>query len=135
MPPCARTHSLEASETILRHRRHRDKALLIGLEYRVHDGPETVAPLTGIHEDIRQFEEHLIEHEFYEPENITVLLDDGVGLIRGHQHSASQDADPVQYKLNKPNRQTIVSSLTLSPHADVACAHDSLVAARVPSSR
>ncbi|GJE85399.1 hypothetical protein PsYK624_014780 [Phanerochaete sordida] len=99
-------HFRQASEDILRGRRHRDKALLIGLEYQVHGNPERVPPLTGIHNDILAFRKYLVEHELYEPDNIIVLLDDGVGDIYGDGRSPGMDDD--LYKLHMPNRQTIL---------------------------
>ena len=77
-----------SSSTFLRDRRS-DKALLIGLEYRLERN-EDVSSITGVHDDVRKFKKHLISHEGYLPENITVLLDDGIGDITG---GAVTDAD------------------------------------------
>lgn len=117
------------SPSVLRSRRHRDKALLIGLEYR-HEGNKVVPFLTGIHDDVRNFRDYLVNHELYDYRNITVLLDDGVGDIRGER---SVEADPSLYRLNKPNRKTIVGACVASWLASYSYALLS-TAARIPSS-
>lgn len=98
-------HFREAADDILRSRRHRDKALLIGLEYNLERRPD-VPPLSGIHDDMLQFRDYLIDHELYLPENITVLLDDGVGEIRGSRRSSEKNLE--LYNLHKPTRKTIL---------------------------
>ena len=55
--------------------RTRDKALLIGIEYRWHPGYDEVTALSNTHKDVRLLEKFLIEHEGYLPQNITVLVD------------------------------------------------------------
>ncbi|EKM57731.1 uncharacterized protein PHACADRAFT_192867 [Phanerochaete carnosa HHB-10118-sp] len=94
----------EASSSLLHNRRQRDKALLVGLEYG-RKGDDAVPPLPGIHEDIHCFREYLIKHELYWPNNITVLLDDGMDDTQGIK-SVADDSD--LYRLNKPNRKTIL---------------------------
>lgn len=117
------------SPSTLSSRRYRDKALLIGLEYR-HEENGTVSPLTGIHDDVRKFRDYLIKHELYDSNNITMLLDDGVGDIRGDE---PVEADPNLYRLNKPNRKTIVSTCVASLHGSYLYALLSTVA-RISSS-
>jgi hypothetical protein len=65
------------------HDRRRDKALLIGLEYRfssqsiVYPKHGIVKPLSNVHRDVEALRQYLIEHLHYLPENITLMLDDG----------------------------------------------------------
>ena len=66
--------------------RRRDKALLIGVEYRrptaqpLNSKHGDVKPLDNVHEDVQTFRQHLLQHCHYRPENITVMVDDGQNL-------------------------------------------------------
>ncbi|KIP04712.1 hypothetical protein PHLGIDRAFT_129342 [Phlebiopsis gigantea 11061_1 CR5-6] len=55
--------------------RTRDKALLIGIEYRWHQGYDEVTALSNPHKDVQLLKTFLIEHEGYLEQNITVLVD------------------------------------------------------------
>ena len=78
--------------------RSQDKALLIGIEYRwPSNSVDDVSSLSNPHDDVDLLWRHLVGHEGYLPENITVLRD-------------GPDVDP----LMEPNRQNIVSSILLN---------------------
>lgn len=74
--------------------RSRDKALLIGIEYKWPPSHDDVSSLSNPHSDVDLLWKHLVEHEGYLPENITVLRD-----------------GPEIDSLMEPNRLNIVSNL------------------------
>ncbi|KAF7791722.1 hypothetical protein EIP86_002746 [Pleurotus ostreatoroseus] len=63
--------------------RSRDKALLIGFEYRNAPNAPIDLALTGVHDEIMQFRKHLLEYQGYTEQNVKVILDGDRKYCRG----------------------------------------------------